>query len=72
MTDHAPALDAVVPHLEEIRRYDYGTGRAARFPLAVEDLVRLKEAVWLTPDDEQVLRDAVGILVDRVDDLLPG
>jgi hypothetical protein len=70
MTDHSPTPDAVLHHPEQIRGYDYGTGRVARSPLTTEDLTRLREAVWLTPDDEQALRDAAGILADRVDDMV--
>jgi hypothetical protein len=61
---------SVTEHPERIPGYDYGTGRAAASPLTMEDLDRLKEAVWLTADDERALREAAGILADQADDMV--
>jgi hypothetical protein len=70
MTEHAPTPDAVLHHPEWIHGYTYATDEAARSPLTLEELRRLKEAVWLTPDDEQALRAAAWILADRADDMV--
>ena len=70
MTEHTPTPDAVLYHPERIHGYTYGTDEAARSPLTLEELTRLKEAVWLTPDDEQALRAAAWILTDRADDMV--
>ena len=39
-------------------------------PLSLQDLERLKEAVWLTPEDERALREAAEILADQADDMV--
>jgi hypothetical protein len=70
MTDHTPTPDAVLSHPEQIHGYTYGTGQAARSPLSLDDLARLKEAVWLTGDDEKALRDAADILAGQADDMV--
>jgi Protoglobin len=70
MTDHTPTPDAVLQHPGQIHGYTYGTSEAAQSPLTLEDLARLKEAVWLTDDDEQALRDAAGILGPQADDMV--
>ncbi|MGH3783633.1 MAG: hypothetical protein ACRDRO_24175 [Pseudonocardiaceae bacterium] len=48
MSDHNRTPDLVTQHPEQIPGYDYGSDRAARSPLTLEDLERLKEAVWFT------------------------
>jgi hypothetical protein len=63
-----PAL--VIDHPEDIAGYDYRTPRSATSPLDLEDLQRLKEAVWLTADDEAALRDAATILADQADEMV--
>jgi hypothetical protein len=70
MTDQTPTPDAVLHHPEQIHGYTYGTSEAAQSPLTLEDLARLKAAVWLTDDDEQALRDAAGILGPQADDMV--
>jgi hypothetical protein len=70
MTDHTPTPDVVLRHPEQIRGYTYGTSQAAESPLTLEDLARLREAAWLTSDDEAALRDAADILVDQTDDMV--
>lgn len=70
MTDHTPAPELVIEHPDRIPGYSYGTGQAATSPLTLEDLDRLKEAVWLTGDDEQALREAADILADQADDMV--
>jgi Protoglobin len=70
MTQHTPTSHSVLRHPEQITGYTYGTVEAAKSPLTLEDLRRLKEAVWLTPDDEQALRAAAWILADRADDMV--
>src|ERR1700743_5646 len=49
--DHHPTPAAVIERPEQIHGYDYGTDRAARSPLSLEDLERLKAVVWLTDED---------------------
>jgi Protoglobin len=68
MTEHTPA--PVTEHPERIPGYTYGTAQAAVSPLTLEDLDRLKAAVWLTADDEEALREAAGILADQADDMV--
>jgi hypothetical protein len=70
MTSHTPTPDAVLRHPEQIRGYTYGTGLAARSPLTLEDLERLKAVVWLSPEDEVALREAGEILADQADDMV--
>jgi hypothetical protein len=71
MSDHTPTSEAVIEHPEHIPGYTYGTQEAATSPLSLQDLQRLKEAVWLTPEDEQALREAAEILVGQADDGTP-
>lgn len=70
MTDHTATPQLVIEHPERIPGYTYGTDQAATSPLTLEDLDRLKEAVWLTADDEQALREAADILADQADDMV--
>ena len=70
MSDHIPAPELVTGHPEQIPGYTYGTGESAASPLTLPDLERLKEVVWLTPDDQQALREAAGILSDQADDMV--
>lgn len=53
-----------------IAGYTYGTDDAARSPLTLTDLDRLKDAVWLTPDDQAALREAADVLADQADDMV--
>ena len=70
MSDHRPTSEAVIEHPEHIPGYTYGTQEAATSPLSLQDLQRLKEAVWLTPEDEQALREASEILARQADDMV--
>jgi hypothetical protein len=70
MSDHTPTSEAVIEHPEHIPGYTYGTPEAATSPLSLQDLQRLKEAVWLTPEDEQALREAAEILAGQTDDMV--
>ena len=53
---------------DRIPGYDYG--RVSRSPVTMTDLDRLKEAVWLTADDEQALGEAAVILADQAADMV--
>jgi Protoglobin len=70
MSDHNPTPDLVTQHPEQIPGYDYGTDRAARSPLTLEDLERVKAVAGLTEDDQQALREAAEILADQADDMV--
>jgi hypothetical protein len=70
VNDHNPTPERVIKHPEQIPGYDYGTSRAARSPLSLVDLERLKEAVWLTSEDEEALREAAEILAGQADDMV--
>ena len=70
MPDHNPTPEVVIGHPEQIHGYDYGTDRAARSPLTLEDLQRLKEVVWLTDEDEAALHEAAAILADQADEMV--
>ena len=70
MSKHPPTPKAVIDHPEEINGYDYGTTRAPTSPLTLEDLERLKEAVWLTAEDQSALRDAAVILAPQADEMV--
>jgi hypothetical protein len=70
VSDHSPTPGVVIDDPESIPGYDYGTDRAAASPLTVEDLERLKEAVWLTEDDEAALREAATILAPQADEMV--
>ncbi|HEY8491325.1 MAG TPA: protoglobin domain-containing protein [Dehalococcoidia bacterium] len=50
--------------------YTYGTEAAARSPLTLEDLERLKQAVLFGDDDAAALRQAGRVLADQVEDVL--
>jgi hypothetical protein len=62
--------DLVKQHPERIHGYDYGTDRAARSPLTMQDLDRLKAVVGLTDDDTEALHEAAAILADQADDMV--
>ncbi|MEV7969212.1 hypothetical protein AB0O34_24950 [Sphaerisporangium sp. NPDC088356] len=70
MSDHTPTPETVTEHPDQIPGYTYGTDEAATSPLTLQDLQRLKDTVWLTPDDEQALRQAAEILTDQADDMV--
>ena len=70
MPDHHPTPDVIIEHPERIQGYDYGTDCAARSPLTMEELARLKEVVWLTEDDEDALREAASVLAAQADDMV--
>ena len=70
MSDHTSAPEPVTGHPERIPGYIYGTHEAAASPLSLQDLARLKDVVWLTPDDEQALREAAPILAGQADDMV--
>jgi hypothetical protein len=70
MSDHTPTSEAVIKHPEHIPGYTCGTDEAATSPLSLQDLERLKEAVWLTSEDRQALREAAEILADQSDDMV--
>ena len=67
---HNPTPELVTGHPERIDGYDYGSERAARSPLTLEDLERLKEVVGLTAEDRDALREAAEILADQADDMV--
>ncbi|WP_144126593.1 protoglobin domain-containing protein [Catellatospora sichuanensis] len=50
--------------------YTYGTGEAARSPVTLDELARLKESVLFGPADEAALREAGQVLADQVQDVL--
>jgi hypothetical protein len=66
-SENSPTPAVVIEHPERIHGYTYGTDQAAKSPLTLEDLARLKEAVWLTPQDQAALREAAAILADQAD-----
>jgi hypothetical protein len=70
VSDHNPTPELIIEHPEQIPGYDYGTSRAARSPLSLTDLKRLKEAVWLTDEDEEALGEAAAILAGQADDMV--
>jgi hypothetical protein len=70
MSDHTPTPEPVVEHPERILGYTYGTAQAATSPLTLQDLEHLKAVVWLTPEDEEALREAGEILADQADDMV--
>jgi hypothetical protein len=67
MSERVPTPDLVIDDPKQIAGYAYGTAEAAGSPLSLEDLERLKEAVWLTVEDERTLREAGEILADQAD-----
>jgi Protoglobin len=60
MSEHTPGIPG----------YTYGTDEAARSPLSLEDLERLKAVAGLTPEDEEALREAAGILAGQAGDMV--
>jgi len=58
------------PEPARIAGYDYGTDRVGRSPVTMTELARLQEAVGLTADDEQALREAAVILADQAADMV--
>lgn len=70
MPEHTPTPDIVLKHPEQIHGYTYGTDEAARSPLTLEDLMRLKAAVGFTAADEAALKDAAKILANQADDMV--
>ncbi len=70
MTPHEPTPEVVRTHPEDIKGYDYGTDQAARSPLTLPELDRLKAVAGLTSDDEQALGQAAEILADQADDMV--
>jgi hypothetical protein len=62
MSEHTPESG--------IAGYTYGTDEAVESLLSLEDLERLKAVVWLTPEDEEALRDAAEILAGQADDMV--
>ena len=69
-SEHNPTPTVVTDHPERIPGYDFGTERAARSPLTMEDLDRLRETVGLTDDDQDALRAAGEILAGQADDMV--
>ncbi|HEX4723930.1 MAG TPA: protoglobin domain-containing protein [Pseudonocardiaceae bacterium] len=57
-------------HPERIPGYSYGTPQAARSPLSLDDLDKLKAAVGLTAADEPYLRAAGDVLADKADEMV--
>ena len=57
-------------HPERISGYTYGAGEAARSPLTLADLDRLKAAVDLTEEDERWLHTAGDVLADQADEMV--
>ncbi len=50
--------------------YTYGTAEAARSPVSLDELARLKESVLFGPADEAALHQAGQVLADQVEDVL--
>src|SRR3954454_225797 len=70
MPAHNPTPKLVTDHPDQIAGYDYGSDRAARSPLTLAELERLKEVVSLTEDDQRALREAADILAEQADDMV--
>ncbi|MFJ4922851.1 protoglobin domain-containing protein [Streptomyces sp. NPDC088725] len=70
MTDHTPTPELVTRNPEQIPGYTYGTDKVSPSPLTLLDLDRLKEAVWLTADDEQALRETAEVLADQAEGMV--
>lgn len=60
----------VIEHPDRIPGYSFGTALAARSPLTLDDLDRLKQAVGLTGDDEQTLQMAAPTLAKYADEMV--
>ena len=58
------------PSVASIPGYTYGSPDAARSPLTLDDLDRLKAAVGLTPEDEPYRQMAGEVLADQADDMV--
>ncbi|MEV4415267.1 protoglobin domain-containing protein [Catellatospora sp. NPDC049609] len=50
--------------------YTYGTAEAARSPVSLDELARLKDSVLFGPADEAALHTAGQVLADQVEDVL--
>jgi hypothetical protein len=70
MRDHHPTPTRVIEHPDEIDGYDFGSDRAPRSPLTLDDLERLRAVAGLTDDDVAALRHAATILADQADDMV--
>jgi hypothetical protein len=55
---------------KNIAGYDYGTMRAAKSPLRMDDLRKLEQAVGWTDEDAKWLRVAAEVLVPKADELV--
>jgi|SRR5579884_623723 len=62
----------VLEHPDRIPGYSYGTALAARSPLTLDELDRVKQAVGLTTDDEHALRMAADVLAKYADEMVTG
>lgn len=69
MNEH-PTSEQVLHHPDRIPGYSYGTPSAARSPLTLDDLMKLKAAVGLTDADETALRAAGEILAPRAAEMV--
>jgi protoglobin len=63
-------VDPAAAEATLVSGYDYGSGRVGRSPVTMTELARLKEAVWLTADDERALREAAAVLADQAADMV--
>jgi hypothetical protein len=70
MRDHHPTPTRVIEHPDEIDGYDFGSDRAPRSPVTLDDLERLRAVAGLTDDDVAALRHAATILADQADDMV--
>lgn len=55
---------------ESISGYTYGTEEAAKSPLSLDDLEKLKKSVLFSDEDERYLKMAGDVLEDQIDDIL--
>jgi hypothetical protein len=55
---------------KKIAGYTYGTEKAAKSPLSIDDLELLKKAIPFTAEDEKYLRMAGKVLADQIADVL--
>jgi hypothetical protein len=55
---------------EEIPGYTFGTADAAKSPMTIADLERLKRSAGFSPEDEQYLRMAGEVLADQTKSLV--
>ncbi|MYS24036.1 Protoglobin [Streptomyces sp. DvalAA-14] len=70
MNEYGHTPETVVEHPEQIPGYTYGGPEAARSPLTLEDLSRLKAAVGFTEEDTAALHRAGRILAERAGDMV--